>query len=137
MTTTDLAQRAAAAATPDLFEPADPALTLHQHIGFELGWDHAHHGITPPAPYAHEPSPIRSGWLAGTATQLRPGDMLLFVGPEFEADADSNRWDARVLTQVQADAIEVVAYRLRKKLAATAARLVTLRGLGYLLKAEA
>ena len=38
---------------------------------------------------------------------------------------------------VQPDAIEVVAYRLRKKLATTAARLVTLRGLGYLLKAEA
>jgi two-component system response regulator TctD len=38
---------------------------------------------------------------------------------------------------VQPDAIEVVAYRLRKKLAATAARLVTLRGLGYLLKADA
>jgi two-component system, OmpR family, response regulator TctD len=36
--------------------------------------------------------------------------------------------------QVQADAIEVVVYRLRKKLAATAAQLVTLRGLGYLLK---
>jgi len=35
---------------------------------------------------------------------------------------------------VQPDAIEVVAYRLRKKLAATDARLVTLRGLGYLLK---
>ena len=38
---------------------------------------------------------------------------------------------------VQPDAIEVVAYRLRKKLAGTSARLVTLRGLGYLLKAEA
>ncbi|MDH4391045.1 MAG: response regulator transcription factor [Aquabacterium sp.] len=38
---------------------------------------------------------------------------------------------------VQPDAIEVVAYRLRKKLAATPARLVTLRGLGYLLRAEA
>jgi two-component system response regulator TctD len=37
---------------------------------------------------------------------------------------------------VQPDAIEVVAYRLRKKLAATPARLVTLRGLGYLLKSE-
>jgi two-component system response regulator TctD len=37
---------------------------------------------------------------------------------------------------VQPDAIEVVAYRLRKKLAATGARIVTLRGLGYLLKAE-
>jgi two-component system, OmpR family, response regulator TctD len=38
--------------------------------------------------------------------------------------------------EVQPDAIEVVAYRLRKKLAATPVRLVTLRGLGYLLKAE-
>jgi len=39
-------------------------------------------------------------------------------------------------SSVQPDAIEVVAYRLRKRLAGTAARLVTLRGLGYLLKAE-
>ena len=37
---------------------------------------------------------------------------------------------------LQPDAIEVVADRLRKRLAATPARLVTLRGLGYLLKAE-
>ena len=39
--------------------------------------------------------------------------------------------------QVQAEAIEVVAYRLRKKLARTGANLVTLRGLGYLLKSAA
>ena len=38
-------------------------------------------------------------------------------------------------TEVQYEAIEVVVYRLRKKLAATGAKLVTLRGLGYLLKA--
>ncbi|MEO8545309.1 MAG: response regulator transcription factor [Burkholderiaceae bacterium] len=35
---------------------------------------------------------------------------------------------------VHYEAIEVVAYRLRKKLAGTGATLVTLRGLGYLLK---
>jgi two-component system, OmpR family, response regulator TctD len=40
-------------------------------------------------------------------------------------------------TEVQAEAVEVVAYRLRKKLQATSAQLVTLRGLGYLLKAGA
>jgi hypothetical protein len=57
----------AAAATPDLFEPADPALTLHQHIGFELGWDYAHHRLVPPAPYDQEPSPLRNGLLAGQA----------------------------------------------------------------------
>ena len=38
--------------------------------------------------------------------------------------------------EVQPDAIEVVVYRLRKKLAATEVQLVTLRGLGYLLKAS-
>jgi two-component system response regulator TctD len=38
---------------------------------------------------------------------------------------------------VQAAAVEVVAYRLRKKLGATGVQLVTLRGLGYLLQAEA
>ncbi len=38
--------------------------------------------------------------------------------------------------QVHAKAIEVVAYRLRKRLASTDVQLVTLRGLGYLLKAS-
>ncbi|MBN9373100.1 response regulator transcription factor [Hydrogenophaga sp. YM1] len=37
---------------------------------------------------------------------------------------------------VQPEAIEVVAYRLRKKIAHTGAQLVTLRGLGYLIKAQ-
>ncbi|MDQ0590755.1 response regulator transcription factor [Variovorax paradoxus] len=39
-------------------------------------------------------------------------------------------------TDVQYEAIEVVVYRLRKKLAGTGAALMTLRGLGYLLRAE-
>ena len=38
---------------------------------------------------------------------------------------------------VQPDAIEVVAYRLRKRLSDTGVQLVTLRGLGYLLKVAA
>lgn len=37
--------------------------------------------------------------------------------------------------EVQSEAIEVVAYRLRKRIAGSGAQLVTLRGLGYLLKA--
>jgi two-component system, OmpR family, response regulator TctD len=40
-------------------------------------------------------------------------------------------------TDVQYEAIEVVVYRLRKKLVATGVTLVTLRGLGYLLKVNA
>lgn len=39
-------------------------------------------------------------------------------------------------TNVQLEAIEVVVYRLRKKLVRAGVTLVTLRGLGYLLKAE-
>jgi two-component system response regulator TctD len=40
-------------------------------------------------------------------------------------------------TEVQYEAIEVVVYRLRKKLAGTGAVLMTMRGLGYLLRPEA
>ena len=40
-------------------------------------------------------------------------------------------------TEVQYEAIEVVVYRLRKKLAPTGVTLMTLRGLGYLLKVAA
>lgn len=40
-------------------------------------------------------------------------------------------------SNVLPEAIEVVAYRLRKKLVGTGTQLVTLRGLGYLLKAQA
>lgn len=39
-------------------------------------------------------------------------------------------------TEVQYEAVEVVVYRLRKKLAGMGVSLMTLRGLGYLLKAE-
>lgn len=45
----------------------------------------------------------RETWLAGTSTQLKPGDMLVFVGPQFDADPASNRWDRRVLTAVEPD----------------------------------
>lgn len=34
-------------------------------IGFELGWDFARHAVAPRAPYSHEPSPLRDGWMAG------------------------------------------------------------------------
>ncbi len=84
--TTHLSARSGTAtdlATPDLFaldlaavnlpsaplraRPPAALLTTHEHIGFELGWDHAHHGVTPPAPHAQDPSPLRHGWMAGVA----------------------------------------------------------------------
>lgn len=42
-------------------------LTPHEHIGFELGWDHAHYRMQPPAPHADQPSALRNGLLAGQA----------------------------------------------------------------------
>jgi hypothetical protein len=55
--------------TTSLFHdtPAGTALTAHEHIGFELGWDYAHHALVPPAPYDQEPSALRHGLLAGQA----------------------------------------------------------------------
>jgi len=35
--------------------------------GFELGWDHAHHGLVPPAEHLLPTNPLRQGWDAGRA----------------------------------------------------------------------
>jgi predicted phage baseplate assembly protein len=42
-------------------------------------------------------------YLKGTATNLKPGDAILFVGPEREADPGSERWDFRRVTKVTPD----------------------------------
>ncbi len=42
-------------------------LTPHAQVGFELGWDYAHHLLAPPRPYGSEPSPLHSGLVAGRA----------------------------------------------------------------------
>ena len=42
-------------------------MSSQEQIGFQLGWDHAHSRVTPPLPYADEPTSLRSGWLAGQA----------------------------------------------------------------------
>ena len=36
-------------------------------IGFELGWDHAHHGLVPPPGLLLPDTPICQGWMAGKA----------------------------------------------------------------------
>ena len=42
-------------------------------------------------------------YLNGTATNLKPGDAILFVGAEREADAGSEHWDFRRVTAVTPD----------------------------------
>ncbi|MEJ6007798.1 hypothetical protein WG899_19800 [Paucibacter sp. AS339] len=56
----DTAQEAAAEAAP--------ALPATQSLGFALGWDYAHHGLTPPALHLFAASPLRQGYQAGCAT---------------------------------------------------------------------
>ena len=41
-------------------QPAD-------RTGFDIGWDHAHHGLVPPAELLHAGTPVCQGWMAGKA----------------------------------------------------------------------
>jgi hypothetical protein len=57
--------------TLDLFADTRPAV---QHTdpasaaGFEIGWDFAHHRLTPPPDALADGHPVHQGWLAGSAT---------------------------------------------------------------------
>ena len=35
--------------------------------GFDIGWDHAHHGLVPGAELLHDGTPVCQGWMAGRA----------------------------------------------------------------------
>ena len=112
-----LARRAPAGSPP----PALPAGSFQ--IG-RLRYDAAHGAF-----YAHdevlELTPRESALLRTLAS--RPGQALA-KEKLFEAVFPGE-------PEVQYEAVEVVVYRLRKKIAGTGVALVTLRGLGYLLKA--
>ncbi len=43
--------------------PADAA----ERVAFDIGWDHAHHGLVPPAELLHPGTPVSQGWSAGKA----------------------------------------------------------------------
>jgi hypothetical protein len=58
--------------------PTDTPSDAHEWdaLGFEIGWDHAHYRVVPPAEHLHEGHPVRQGWQAGQAVfgprTLRP-----------------------------------------------------------------
>ena len=58
-----LARRPAVVAQPMLDRPGSDA----DRTGFEIGWDHAHHRLVPPAEHLHAGNPVRQGWEAGQA----------------------------------------------------------------------
>lgn len=45
----------------------------------------------------------REAWLAGVATNLKPGDAVVLVGDEYDENEKSDNWDFRLLTNVEAD----------------------------------
>lgn len=47
-------------------QPAEAS--AHSRLGYELGWDFAHHGLTPPIEHLFTASPLLQGWQAGRAT---------------------------------------------------------------------
>lgn len=70
--------------TPSLAQstPPDPNAS-HDDVGYELGWDHARHGIVPPADHLHPLSPVRQGWQAGRGR---------FAQRSLRADRYVHRW---------------------------------------------
>lgn len=51
-------------ATLELDQPATDTV---DRTGFDIGWDHAHHGLVPSADLLHGGAPICQGWMAGKA----------------------------------------------------------------------
>jgi hypothetical protein len=57
-----------ACAAASLGESQGPdAKAAFDAVGFEIGWDFAHHRLTPPADHLHGQHPVRQGWEAGRA----------------------------------------------------------------------
>ena len=46
---------------------ASPHAAAVDRSGFEIGWDHAHHGLAPPPELLLDGTPVGQGWLAGKA----------------------------------------------------------------------
>ncbi len=64
-----MAQIAQASAQMELgILPVEEATPANASLGFELGWDFAHHGVAPPVAHLYAQSPLLQGWQAGSAT---------------------------------------------------------------------
>ena len=53
--------------TLDLDTLSAPEAHQADRTGFDIGWDHAHHGLVPQAELLLAGTPVRQGWLAGKA----------------------------------------------------------------------
>lgn len=53
--------------TPLALDPAACIAVPTDDVGFRIGWDHAHHGLLPPAKLMEDGASIGQGWRAGRA----------------------------------------------------------------------
>ena len=60
-----------------------PVPSRPDEIGFAIGWDHARHGLVPPADHLHGEHPVRLGWQAGRG---------VFAGRTMRATRHVRRW---------------------------------------------
>lgn len=60
-----------------------PRADACERTGFELGWDHAHHGLVPPPGLLLPDTPICQGWMAGKA---------VFGGRTLSASRSVRQW---------------------------------------------
>ena len=56
--------------TPLELDASQQALAVDRD-GFDIGWDHAHHGLVPPAELLLSGTPVCQGWMAGKAVYGR------------------------------------------------------------------
>lgn len=104
--------------------PSNGPATVEQHFGglWTDGYSGAVHGPDGPLDLPPRELALLRALLARPGQAVTKERLFEQVFPDAQ--------------EVQYEAIEVVVYRLRKKLAATRVQVVTLRGLGYLLKAQ-
>jgi hypothetical protein len=101
---TDRARLAAAhPAVPyeDLATACRPS--LQEAVAFEIGWDHAHHGMAPPPAHLHPGHPVRRGWEAGCqcfgARTLRPTSAVRqWLSLRLQAWGDGHSFDSLHVT---------------------------------------
>jgi hypothetical protein len=53
--------------SPAPFGPSTPPASTRTEVGFQIGWDHARHGLLPPPEHLLPGHPVREGWSAGRA----------------------------------------------------------------------
>ncbi len=92
--------------TQALLDLAPLALAPIDRIGFDIGFDHAHHALVPPPELLQRPTSVGQGWMAGRAvygrrTKQSQRSTRLWLGLRLQAWREGLGFDPQQLTQQQ------------------------------------